>query len=56
METYSKDFFDLLAKGVVKIQIHDIYPLSTDGIRRSQEDITSRKTTGKLLVDCNKLS
>jgi NADPH2:quinone reductase len=49
-EFYSKELFDLIANGVVKIAIHEEYEFSVDGIRKSQEDITSRKTTGKLVV------
>jgi NADPH2:quinone reductase len=40
----------LIEKGTVKVQVYDEYEFSAEGIRKSQEDITSRKTTGKLLI------
>jgi NADPH2:quinone reductase len=50
LETYSAELFGLMAKGVVKIKVHEEYEFSADGIKKSQQDITSRKTTGKLVV------
>lgn len=49
-ETNCKELFDLITKGTVKIKIHDEYEFSAEGIRKAQEDITGRKTTGKLIV------
>lgn len=45
-----KELFDLIAKGIVKIKLHEEYEFSAEGIRKAQEDITGRKTTGKLIV------
>lgn len=50
METYSAELYELIAKGVVNISIHQEYPFTADGIRQAQQDITSRKTTGKLVI------
>lgn len=50
MEGYCKDLFDLINKGVVNIKIHKEYDFSAQGIRQTQEDITGRGTTGKLVV------
>jgi NADPH2:quinone reductase len=50
MEFYCKELFDLIAQGIVKIKIHEEYDFSVEGIRKSQEDITGRKTTGKLVI------
>lgn len=47
---YTKELYDLLAKGVLKQSIYKVYPFSAEGIRQTQIDITSRKTIGKLLV------
>lgn len=44
------DLFQLIEKGHVKFKIHGEYDLSAQGIRQAQEDITSRKTSGKLIV------
>lgn len=49
-EHYSHELFDLLDKGIVKIAAPREYPFSEEGIRQSQEDITGRKTSGKLVV------
>lgn len=50
-ETTYAELFDLIAKGIVKFKIHGEYNLSAQGIRQAQEDITSRKTSGKLIVN-----
>ncbi|KAL9936469.1 hypothetical protein V8E36_004537 [Tilletia maclaganii] len=47
---WTKELFDLLASGAVKIHIHGEYPFTTEGVRQTQKDITSRGTTGKLLI------
>ncbi|SPO23903.1 related to NADPH2:quinone reductase [Ustilago trichophora] len=49
-ETYSKELFDLVESGQVKINVHDEYEFSTEGMKRAFADIKSRKTTGKLVV------
>ncbi|KAK4056125.1 NADPH:quinone reductase [Microbotryomycetes sp. JL221] len=49
-QTYSKELFELLKQGVLKLSVHGEYPLTTEGIKQAQIDITSRKTSGKLLV------
>lgn len=49
-ETYAGELFDLIAKGIVNIKVHEEYDFSVEGIKKAQEDITSRKTTGKLVV------
>ncbi|CAO1632854.1 unnamed protein product [Sympodiomycopsis kandeliae] len=50
LEKYAAEFWDLLAKKIIKLKIHGEYEFSEEGIRKSQEDITGRGTTGKLLV------
>ncbi|SNX87207.1 related to NADPH2:quinone reductase [Melanopsichium pennsylvanicum] len=49
-ERYSKELFDLVESGQVKINVHKEYEFSTNGMRAAFTDIKSRKTTGKLLV------
>ncbi|GAA6035547.1 hypothetical protein JCM8097_000309 [Rhodosporidiobolus ruineniae] len=49
-QTYSTELFDLIKQGVLDLSVHGEYPLTTEGIRQTQIDITSRKTSGKLLV------
>lgn len=49
-DTYTRELFDLIEKGIVRIAVHKEYPFSVEGIRQAQEDLTSRKTTGKLIV------
>lgn len=50
LETYSGELFDLISKGIVNVRIHEEYNMTAEGIRKAQEDITSRKTMGKLIV------
>lgn len=47
-EKYTKELFDLIAAGKVKIKIHDVYPLKE--VARAHSDLEGRKTTGKLLL------
>ncbi|CAE7231099.1 unnamed protein product [Rhizoctonia solani] len=47
---YSVELLELIKSGKLNIAIHAEYPLTTDGIRQSQVDITGRGTSGKLLV------
>ncbi|EST05349.1 Alcohol dehydrogenase GroES-like protein [Kalmanozyma brasiliensis GHG001] len=49
-ETYSKELFELIESGKVKINVHDTYGFTTDEMRRAFADIKSRKTTGKLVI------
>ncbi len=46
---YSKELFDLVESGKLKLDISKIYPLSD--YRQAAEDLESRKTTGKLLLE-----
>lgn len=48
--TYTTELFDLIAKGVIKQTVYKEYPFSAEGVRQTQNDITSRKTLGKLLL------
>jgi len=47
---YSARLFDLVARKVVVPKVYNEYPFSAEGVRRSQEDISSRGTIGKLLI------
>ncbi|BGP21016.1 hypothetical protein JCM10213_003220 [Rhodosporidiobolus nylandii] len=49
-QTYAKELFALIQSGELKLAVHGEYPLSTEGVRDAQRDITSRKTSGKLLI------
>ncbi|GAC75942.1 predicted quinone oxidoreductase [Moesziomyces antarcticus T-34] len=49
-ERYSAQLFELVQSGKVKINIHDEYAFTTEGLRQAFADIKSRKTTGKLVV------
>ncbi|TIA91082.1 hypothetical protein E3P99_01279 [Wallemia hederae] len=50
LDKYSSELFDLIAKGVLKIHRHGVYNFDIDSLRQAQADITSRGTTGKLVV------
>lgn len=49
-EEHCKALFGLMEKGVVKLKVHGEYELSKEGVRKAQEDITGRVTSGKLLI------
>ncbi|GAA5884031.1 hypothetical protein JCM16303_001367 [Sporobolomyces ruberrimus] len=49
-KTYATELFEIVKQGHLKLAVHDEYPLTTEGIKQTQMDITSRKTSGKLLV------
>jgi len=48
-ETYSNELLQFVADGKIDVNIHEVYPLSE--VKRAQEDLQGRKTTGKLLLD-----
>ncbi|UNI16791.1 NADPH:quinone reductase [Purpureocillium takamizusanense] len=50
LERYSAELFDLIASGKVSVAIHKTYALKD--VAQAHQDIESRKTTGKLLLDC----
>lgn len=47
-EKYTKELFDLLVAGKIKVKIHEVYPLKE--VARAHSDLEGRKTTGKLLL------
>jgi NADPH:quinone reductase len=47
-ERYSNELFGFIAGGMVKVQIHEIYPLQE--VARAHTDLEGRKTTGKLIL------
>ncbi|KAG1719462.1 hypothetical protein EDB19DRAFT_1784595, partial [Suillus lakei] len=47
---YENALFSLLANGTLKTQIFKEYPFTAEGVRQAQIDLTSGKTTGKLVV------
>jgi len=42
--------FELIDQGVLRFHVHEEYPFTAEGLRKAQTDITSRGTTGKLVV------
>ncbi|KAG8899449.1 hypothetical protein FRB99_006709 [Tulasnella sp. 403] len=50
IRTYTTELFSLLASGVVKLAIHEEYPFTAAGVQKSQRDISSRGTMGKLVI------
>jgi NADPH:quinone reductase len=47
---YGHAFFDLIAKGTIKVNIHKEYPFTAQGVQDAQRDLTNGKTTGKLVI------
>ncbi|TIA71002.1 hypothetical protein E3P91_02762 [Wallemia ichthyophaga] len=50
LDRYSAELFDLIERGVLKIHRHGVYSFDIDSLKQAQADITSRATTGKLVV------
>ncbi len=46
-----RDLFERAARGELRPQLGGVYPLGD--VRRAHEDLVSRKTTGKLILDVN---
>jgi NADPH:quinone reductase len=47
---YGHALFDLIAKGTVKINIYKEHPFTAQGVQDAQRDLTSGKTTGKVVI------
>ncbi|KAG1892608.1 hypothetical protein F4604DRAFT_1700434 [Suillus subluteus] len=47
---YGNALFSLLANGTLKARIFKEYPFTAEGVRQAQIDLTSGKSTGKLVV------
>ena len=50
---YVTELFDLISRGILKINIYKAYPFSTEGIQQAQKDLVAGKTIGKVIVDVN---
>ncbi|KAG1814029.1 uncharacterized protein BJ212DRAFT_1300887 [Suillus subaureus] len=50
---YGNALFSLLANGTLKTQVFKEYPFTTEGVKQAQIDLTSGKSTGKLVVKVN---
>lgn len=47
---YSNRFFEVVSKGIVKINVSEEYPFTAEGVRQAQTDLPSGKTKGKLII------
>lgn len=47
-DTYTQEIFGWIKEGKINVRIHKVYPLKD--VRKAQEDIESRETTGKLIL------
>lgn len=47
---YSKLFFDVVSKGIIKINIFHEYPFTAEGAQQAQTDLPRGKSTGKLIL------
>ncbi|KZT27673.1 NAD(P)-binding protein [Neolentinus lepideus HHB14362 ss-1] len=47
---YGNELFDLIAKGVLKINVYKEYPFTAAGVQEAQQDLTGGKSTGKLVI------
>ncbi|KAH8911509.1 NAD(P)-binding protein [Coniochaeta sp. PMI_546] len=48
LETYSRELFELISSGKIKVKVHEEYPLKD--VARAHADLEARKTTGKLVL------
>ncbi|TFK41971.1 hypothetical protein BDQ12DRAFT_663251 [Crucibulum laeve] len=48
---YGQKVFDYIHKGILKIQIFKEYPFTEEGVKEAQQDLTTGKTTGKLIIN-----
>lgn len=48
LEKYAGELFDMVKSGKLNVAIHKVYPLAD--VAQAHNDIESRKTTGKLLL------
>ena len=48
--TYTKELFDFVAQGTLKVHIHEEYPFTTEGVQQAHRDLVGGKSKGKLLV------
>ena len=53
VEHYVTEVYDLIAKGVIKINIYKEYPFTAEGVQQAQKDLVGGKSTGKLIIDVN---
>ncbi len=51
-EHWANELLETLVKNDIDVRIHEVYPLSE--VKRAQEDLQGRKSTGKLLLDPSK--
>lgn len=47
---YSAELWRLISSGALRINIHAEYPFTAEGVRQAHIDLTTGKTTGKLLI------
>ncbi|KAH9048228.1 NAD-P-binding protein [Lactarius hengduanensis] len=47
---YSAELWGLVSSGALRLVIHTEYPFTAEGVRQAHTDLTSGKTTGKLLI------
>ncbi|KDQ63083.1 hypothetical protein JAAARDRAFT_29081 [Jaapia argillacea MUCL 33604] len=47
---YGTELYDLIARGIIKINIYKEYPFTGEGVAQAQTDLVGGKSTGKLLI------
>jgi NADPH:quinone reductase-like Zn-dependent oxidoreductase len=47
---YASELFILIQNGTLKTNVHKEYPFTAEGVVDAQKDLTSGKTTGKLVI------
>ncbi len=47
---YGAELWSLMSSGTLRINIHAEYSFTAEGVRQAHTDLTTGKTTGKLLI------
>ena len=47
---YGAELWSLVSSGTLRINIHAEYSFTAEGVRQAHTDLTTGKTTGKLLI------
>ncbi|KAF9005716.1 NAD(P)-binding protein [Hymenopellis radicata] len=50
---YTTEMYELIGRGILKINIYKEYPFTAEGVQQAQKDLVGGKTIGKLVVNVN---
>ena len=50
---YTTEMYELIGRGILKVNIYKEYPFTAEGVQQAQKDLVGGKTIGKLVVNVN---